>query len=366
MAYIAVISLVVTGPVGIMVDRFGPRPVMIVFLGITSVGVGSLALVDSLTRALLSATIIAIGQSGVWAPQSALYARVTSPEHRQKLFGLQFMMLNLGLGLGGLISAVLVDVTNPSTFTVLYALDALTFLVYLVILLPLKGVGTGPGQQKVNPGTDANTERAGGYRLIASDRAMRHLVLASLMLLIFGYGSLEVGLPIFATVIGNLDASFLGVAYGVNTIVIVLSQLFVIKYLRGKSRSKAAALVGVFWALAWFIVGLSIQFPPIIAAALISVGVAIFAIGETFWSPVIPAIVNDLAPENLRGRYNAVLSLTWGLSGTIGPAVAGIMLGLDLPSLWITLVVSGCAISGFFLLRLRKLLTSSQDGMITI
>ncbi len=30
----------------------------------------------------------------------------------------------------------------------------------------------------------------------------------------------------------------------------------------------------------------------------------IFAFGETLFSPTIPAIVNDLAPERLRGRYN--------------------------------------------------------------
>jgi MFS family permease len=362
-AYIAVVSLFATGPIGALVDRFGPRPVMMISLSITGVGIGCLAFVDSTPKAFAVATIIAIGEAGAWAPQSALYARVTPSEHRQKIFGLQFMMLNLGLGVGGLVAALMVNVDEIATFSNLYLLDSMTFFIYAAILATLRGVGVGPSRDPDEPHLAGETKQ--GYRLISRDRAMRHLVLASLVLLIFGYGSLEVGLPIYATVIGSLDVSFLGVAFGVNTAVIVIGQLFVIRFLKGRSRSKAAGIVGLFWACAWFIVGISIEFESFIAGGLICLGVAIFAIGETFWSPVVPAIVNDLAPEHLRGRYNAVISLTWGLSGTVGPAFAGIMLGFDLPLLWVGAVVVGCLGSGLFLFRLRRLLTPAQDGMIS-
>ncbi len=366
-AYIAVVSLVATAPVGALVDRVGPRPVMMVALVVTGIGVAGLSQVDSLTLALTVATVFALGESGVWAPQSALYARVTPPEHRQKIFGLQFMLLNLGLGVGGLVSALIVNVNDVGTFSTLYLLDSLTFFIYAGILLTLTGVGVGrEGENLTGQDSSASLTPAHktGYRLIARDKAMRHLVLASLVMLTFGYGSLEVGLPIYATVIGNLDVSFLGLAFGVNTAVVVVSQLVVIRILRGRSRSKTAGIVGLVWALAWLLVGISIEFDTLVAGGLICLGVGIFAIGETMWSPVIPAIVNDLAPHNLRGRYNAVISVTWGISGAIGPAFAGVMLGLDYPYAWVTIVVVGCLAAGALLLRLRPLLTPQQDGMI--
>ena len=44
-------------------------------------------------------------------------------------------------------------------------------------------------------------------------------------------------------------------------------------------------------------------------------------------SPSLPAIVNDIAPDELRGRYNAVFTLSWQIGPVIGPAIAGAALG---------------------------------------
>ncbi len=54
------------------------------------------------------------------------------------------------------------------------------------------------------------------------------------------------------------------------------------------------------------------------------VAMSTFALGETLWSPVAPALLNELAPEHLRGRYNSFQSLLWGVSGAIGPMITGL------------------------------------------
>ena len=33
------------------------------------------------------------------------------------MFGIQFMLLNLGIGIGGIVAATIVDVAEPATFT---------------------------------------------------------------------------------------------------------------------------------------------------------------------------------------------------------------------------------------------------------
>lgn len=364
-AYMALLTLAGSIPVGALVDAHGPRPVLMFGVGTLAVATATLAFVASLPAAIACVTLMAIGQSAWWAPQNSLYARITPRPDRQKVFGLQFMMLNLGLGIGGLIAAVLIDTDRPHTFVVIYLIDALTNIAYLVILAFMRGVGIGPARDE---GSDAATDEdrnqpaLGGYRTVLADRRLRLLALAALVLLVFGYGSLEVGLPTYITLIGGLDASVVAIAYVANTVVIVIAQLFVITRIQGRSRSRLAGLVGLLWAIAWLLVGVSIAFTPMIAAGVICLGVAIFALGETVWSPVFPAMVNDLASDELRGRYNAVVSWTWGIAGSIGPALAAALLGAGLSKLWVAAVVGGCLIAGLLLTRLHAVLTPAQDG----
>jgi MFS family permease len=61
-------------------------------------------------------------------------------------------------------------------------------------------------------------------------------------------------------------------------------------------------------------------------AALFVAAMVLFGLGETLLSPTVPAIVNDLAPERLRGRYNGAYSLAWTVGFIVGPAVAGLAL----------------------------------------
>ena len=357
-AYMAVIGLVCGIAVGPIVDRFGPRPVLMVGLVVISIGVESLTLVATVPSALAAATIISIGNATFWAPQAALYARVTPHDKRQDVFGLQFMVLNLGLGIGGLIAATIIKVDQPTTFTILYLIDAATFLVYAAILVPMRGVGTGRAVDV----DDTPRSSSGGYRQVLADRALLRIALGSVVLLTFGYGSLEVGLPTITTIIGGLSPSVVAVAYAINTAVIVVLQIFVLRLVRGRSRTRAAFVVGLLWASAWILTGISIGFTPIVAAVCICVGVAVFALGECIWSPVAPAMVNDLAPDSLRGRYNAVISWTWNASNALGPAIAAVLLGAGEATWWVLLVASGCLVGGYLLLRARTLLTPAQDG----
>jgi MFS family permease len=106
-----------------------------------------------------------------------------------------------------------------------------------------------------------------------------------------------------------------------------------------------------------------LKLPGLWPAAMAAVAMGIFACGEMVWSPVGPAIPNELAPEHLRGRYNAVSSLNWTVAGSIGPAFGGFMLDRHLPYQWIGILLLGFGISAFLADRLRKQLTPSQDGL---
>jgi MFS family permease len=79
-------------------------------------------------------------------------------------------------------------------------------------------------------------------------------------------------------------------------------------------------------------------------------------------SPVLPALINTLATDELRGRYNAVGGMAWGLSRIISPITAGPLIGGGHPFVWVSLVITGSLVATVLALRLHRMLTPAQDG----
>ncbi len=359
-AYTAIASLVVFPAVGWAADRFGPKPVLLVGLLVEAIGVALYGVVDSVPRAFAVTTLVSLGGAMTWPSQSALLGRVSDPEQRERVFGIQFMLLNLGLGVGGLIAAVSVSITDIHTFQVLYLVDAATFLLYfLVLLVFLRGVGVGPV-----PRDESEPAGVGGYREVLGDRLLRRVLIMAIVLLMSGYGALEVGLPIFVTVINGFDVKWIGVEFAINTFTIVIAQLFVLKAIKGRSRSYVMAGVAALWGLSWLMTGSSLMTSSVIALVLLLAASSVFALGETLWAPVAPALVNDLAPAHLRGRYNSTMGLVWSISSIIGPGLAGLMLGAGLNWEWIAVLVVGCMLAGAMAFGLRRRLTPALDGRV--
>ena len=96
---------------------------------------------------------------------------------------------------------------------------------------------------------------------------------------------------------------------------------------------------------------------------LVVVGLGMFGLGETLWAPLAPAIVNDLALEEVRGRYNALQGMTWTVAMIIGPALSGMLIGNDLAHVWVAFTVGGTAVAALLFLNLRRHLTRVQDGL---
>jgi MFS family permease len=100
-----------------------------------------------------------------------------------------------------------------------------------------------------------------------------------------------------------------------------------------------------------------------VAAVLVIASMAIFAFGETLLSPIAPAITNDLAPERLRGRYNAVGSLSFQIAAITAPVSAGALIGHGFATAYVVLLVGGCAVFGVLVLRLERVLPDVANGL---
>jgi MFS family permease len=155
-------------------------------------------------------------------------------------------------------------------------------------------------------------------------------------------------MPAFARGVGEVSTRALGFAFGANTLVIVLLQLVVLQRIEGRRRTRVIAVMSIVWAFAWVLLGLSGLVPGTAGATLLVAACAsVFAFGETLLQPTIPALVNDLAPDHLRGRYNALSAGSFQLAAVIAPPIAGLLIGHALGDVYIGLLVVGCLVCGF-------------------
>jgi MFS family permease len=297
----------------------------------------------------------------LFGPGSVILTRLVPSGSRQRAFGTNFMLLNLGIGLGGLVSASVVRLSHPATFTGLYLGTA--------AFVALAGLPIFHVRRFSRPAAsdEIDDERQGeGWRHVLVDRRLLHFVVAAIVLITCGYGSIDSGLSLFVVNQIHLTVKAVGVALFFNTVTIVLAQLFAIKLIEGRSRTLVMGSVSLFWAGAWAMIGATVHLRHAGALVVVCLAVSVFAVGETLWSPVGPALINDLAPEHLRGRYNAAFGLTWGISSALAPLLAGLFLGSAHADLWPFAIALGALIGGAALVSLRWRLTPVEDGRLPL
>jgi MFS family permease len=344
----ALVSLTASTPMGALVDKVGPKKVMIVGLLLNSAAAVSLAFVTTQLHVILALTAINIAGQAIWPSQSVILTRVTPEEHRSKIFGLNFMLLNLGLGLGGLISSLIIQEGSLRSFQIMYWVDGATFLLYLGIILTLHGEGVG----KYIP--QPNEPKQGTYRELFKIKPLMLLGSGGIVLFTFGYGVIQAGVPIFATQYLGLSPKWLGLIFGVNTLAIFTLQPFVMRVLERYSKQNALIAIGIIWSSSWIFVGVSPLLPLIASGIALCISQFIFAVGEMVQAPVIPTLANELAPEHIRGRVNAFMSLQWSISGVAGPAITGLMLGADQPVLWVVSMFIGSFLAIPFFVAMKR------------
>ena len=181
-----------------------------------------------------------------------------------------------------------------------------------------------------------------------------------------GYAQSEAGFTAYARLVGQVSTRTLGYAFAANTATIVLLQLLVLQRIEGRRRTRVILVLSVLWSLSWLMTGLSGLFAAnAAAAALIIGGSAVFALGETLLQPTIPAITNDLSPDHLRGRYNAVMGGGFQLAAVTGPVVAGVMLGAHFNVEFIAMLILGCAVMAFIALTVEHRIPDRANGVTT-
>jgi MFS family permease len=321
----AAVGLVAGPVIGSLIDRVGGRITLAVSLWLLALGFGGYALVESPWQGFLASAIAGIGNGGFWPSQSSLTAGLTPSEQRHQAFAMQRVMMNLGIGLGGLAGGLIATTTNPTSFTVLFLADAATFLLYSAVLIRV------PEPERI-PRPEGR-ER-GGYGEVVRNRVFMAVVALNFVFIGAGMAQLET-LPVYAKNEAGVTERGIGVLFFLNTLVIVLAQLPMARLLEGHRRMRTLAVLGVVWAAALLIVPVAgVAADGWTAAALLALTFAIIAVGECLHGTVQAPLVADLADHSLIGRYMAASAFSWGVGFAAGPAVGGLVLNQWPHALW--------------------------------
>ena len=305
------------GPVlgGLLADRVGRRPTMLIGLIGTAIAQGLLFAAPNLVTLAFAAVLLSGAGSTVGPAANALMADVVPAQWQRAAFSLSHWAMNIGAAVAGMLGGFLAT----HGYWILFTVDAATSLAYAFIVVALLPAGRAGGTRSAGP-------RSGmGYAVVFRDRLMRAL------LPLFGVGMLiysltEVCLPLAIRDHG-LSTTTLGLMFTVNAILVVVLQPVATQVL-AKLRPIPVFVSGSL------LIAIGVALTGVADDAWSYGGtVVIWSIGEATVGGISYAIVASLAPANASGRYQGSFQWTFGVArftalavgtavyATAGPAV---------------------------------------------
>jgi len=308
---------------GAIADRLGPRRVLIAALLVMTIAISLFPLIRTVWDAYALNVLLGSGSGAFWPSQSSMLTGLTPPAARHSAFALQRLTMNLGVALGGLTGGLIAHVAHPSSFTILFLLDACTFAGYALVTARL-------------PSPRHPTEHTGGrYGDVVRDRPFMRYIALNALFITAGMAVIVELMPPYAKNFADVSERQIGVLWMINSLVIVVAQLPIAKLAEGHRRMQALALMGGLWAAAMLLIGgAGTWLSGTDAAALMALAVVTFGIGECLHGIVHGPLTADLAPPALVGRYMAFGSQSWQVGWIIGPAVGGFVLQHAPNALW--------------------------------
>jgi MFS family permease len=316
-------AAVLTVPAGVVLDRLGARRATVGATVLQGVACVLLPFGGTLAAALGAAALFGAGRAVARPGVDAVLGELTEGEDGTAAFAAMNVAINVGFGAGAAIGGLLAGL-DGGALRWLFVLDAATYLLFAVVLRGAPEVAV------------RSTERHGGYRDVLRDRTFL-VVLAVGFLAFLALTQIDVGFSLFTVGVAHVSVGVVGAAGFANTLAVVAFQGLAVRRTAALSRRRVLALGGAALAACWALVALGAVGGIAGAAALVA-ALAAMGIGETLLMPVIFGLANTLAPQALRGRYNAALWAAFGAAFAIGPVGGGALIGAHLAWLWLALL----------------------------
>lgn len=286
---------------GVLADRVGRRPMMLVALAGNSVLFFAIGAAPSvLVVALLVPFWGFIGDLLPPAVAAATADLIAEDGLRVEAFALERIVQNVSFAIGPPLGALIALVT---TLRATFFVAGGALLVYFIVVLA-----------RVPETRPERIEQHSEHSRLGTALRDRRLVALALgsALATFVYVQYNDALGLFLVHDRGYEVATWGLVFGINPIIVTLFQYPVARRAARRSPRAVLALGALLQGLALLLL---LPFSPL---PWLVVSVLVLVVGEMLVSPIESAMAARLAPPHLRGSYQGVLGFAF--AGAFGPA----------------------------------------------
>lgn len=328
---------------GSLVDRFGARRMTAVSQLIQAGGfIGYLFFVHTVPLMFIMVALVTAGTRMFYAATATLVVELASPHELDRWFGFVGAIRNVGLGIGGLLAGFVLATHNPDFYRLLIGICAICYLMAGCLLLCL------PEPQQ------RNREQVTGapYGQILRDHLFLKFLVSnvSFILCILMLGT---ALPVYVTDALHAPAWIPGPALTLNSVLVIGCQTLVVRLLEPYRRTRTIGMAAVIWCLSCSLFALTSIVPGSFIVFYLFLAVAIHTLASLLYGPTVSALIADLSPSTLRGRYLATYEFAWGIASALMPALFTSLYAVISTLPWISLI-GMAAVSGVSMLLLER------------
>jgi MFS family permease len=327
---------------GALTDKFGRKRIILFGLIFSATSALALGFVDKYLILYPLVAVIGILGNVSGPAHNAMVADMLPEEQRNEGYGIIRVVANLswiiGPTIGGFVAA--------RSYLALFILDAVFSLTTAFIVIKL--IPETKPEPKHGKAEESVLRTMAGYTTVFKDGVFIGFIIVSMLMLLV-YQQMYNTLSVYLRDVHQIPTTQYGYMLSASAVLVVLTQFWVTSQTK-----KYAPMLMMAFGCAFYVVGFGmIGF--INAFWMFVVSILIITIGEMIVVPVSQALVAKFAPEEMRGRYMAVSSVSWSIPSTVGPAAAGLILDHYNPN-WVWYaggIICTVAVFGYYLLHLK-------------
>jgi MFS family permease len=321
---------------GALADRLGRKPLLLFGLIVSALSSIWLGLVDQLSLFFAGAVFVGLFSNVGGPAQQAMVADLLPEEQRTRGFAIWRVIVNLSAAIGPAIGGFIAG----RSFLMLFIADAILSIIVAVIVfifLPETRVRLSRGK----PETMVQSFR--GYGRVIQDKLFFFFWIASVFTWLT-YMQMNGTLAVYLRDLHNISEVQFGYIISLNAAMVVLLQFAVTKRSDRYSPYVVMALGTLLYAVGFSMYGYVGSFEMFLLAMVI------ITFGEMLAAPVGQAVVANLAPEDMRGRYMAFYGFSYAIPGVVGTLMAGIVMDYFDPRwVWYAAGLLGLVATGMYL-----------------
>lgn len=316
---------------GALVDRIGRKGILIFGLVASALSSLWMGLAPSfpvfVAAAIVAGTMAETGTSA----RPAMVADLLPPEKRAQGFGLLRVAANLALTVGPALGGLLAT----QSYLFLFVGDAVSSLITAAIVL----VALRETRPAVPEGAPQETMARAfvGYFDVLRHRAFVWFLAASALMTVV-YMQMYTTLSIYLRGSHDVTERGYGILLSLNAALVVLFQFPITRRISRHSPVMIIAAGAALYAVGFGLYGITGTYLLFLGA------IVIVTLGEMLVMPVGGAIVAQLAPAEMRGRYMAVFNFGWVIAAAAGPFLAGLVMDNTDPR-WIWFLAFSAALA---------------------